>query len=131
VRPILDAAAARWELEVERRAADVLQRAIDAMPRPKDGKDGLGFDDLMFQHDGARTATLRFVRGDQVKEFQFRIPALIDCGVWRTGASYEHGDGVTYASSYWISQKDGNTGTPGDDSKSWRLAVKKGRDAKL
>jgi len=37
----LEAHLAKWELEFERRAWDVLQKAIDKIPPPRDGKDGL------------------------------------------------------------------------------------------
>ncbi len=90
----------------------------------KDGEDGLGFDDLTVTHDGARTVTLRFARGEKVKEFPIIVPALIDKGVWRDGA-YEKGDGVTWGGSYWIAQ-DATTDKPGE-GKGWRLAVKRGR----
>jgi len=106
------------------------EKGIDGQ-NGRDGVDGFGFDDMSFEHDGLRAGVLRFQRGDRIKEFTLRTPALIDCGVWRAGVSLEKGDGVTYAGSYWISQKDNNTDTPGNDSGAWRLAVKKGRDGKL
>src|SRR5690554_732215 len=37
----------------------------------KDGADALGFDDMDATYDGGRTITLRFARGDRVKEFAF------------------------------------------------------------
>lgn len=39
VRPLLTAEVARMELEFERRAGDILQRAIDKIPAPVNGKD--------------------------------------------------------------------------------------------
>src|SRR5688572_29286368 len=38
--PVIEARIAKAELALERRGADVLQRAIDRMPVPKDGADG-------------------------------------------------------------------------------------------
>lgn len=95
------------------------------------GVDGLGFDDLSVTHDGERSFTLRFSRGDQVKEFAFTVPVVLDRGVWADGrdGGYAKGDGVTWAGSFWISQKDENTDKP-DGGDGWRLAVKRGRDAK-
>lgn len=58
---------------------------------------------------------------------QFKIPALLERGVWREGA-YDKGDGVTWDGSYWIAQ-DKTTDKPGT-SPAWRLAVKRGRDGK-
>lgn len=97
----------------------------------RDGKDGLGFDDLSVGHDGEREIILRFARGDQVKEFTLSLPVVLDRGVWVDGkpGGYAKGDGVTWAGSFWISQKEGNTDKP-DGGDGWRLAVKRGRDGK-
>ncbi len=102
---------------------------VDA--KGQDGADGLGFDDLDVIHDGERGITLRFARGEQVKEFAFTLPIVIDRGVWADGreGGYAKGDGVTWAGSFWISQKDGNTDKP-DGGDGWRLSVKRGRDGK-
>lgn len=92
------------------------------------GKDGLGFDDLSVEHDGERGFTLRFVRGEQVREFPFTIPAVLDRGVWRE-KTWAKGDGVTWGGSFWIAQKDTAT-KPDTPNSDWRLAVKRGRDGK-
>ncbi|MEC9246286.1 MAG: hypothetical protein VYB05_16095 [Pseudomonadota bacterium] len=94
----------------------------------KDGADGLGFDDLEVVHDGLRTFTFRFAKGEQVKEFPFTLPVVLDCGVFKSGETYTAGDGVTWGGSFWIAQKD-TTDKPGEGD-GWRLAVKKGRDGK-
>ena len=93
----------------------------------KDGADGLGFDDLSVEHDGERTLTLRFARGEQVKEFAVDLPVVIDRGVWREG-SFKRGDGVSWGGSFFIAQKD-TTAKP-ETSPDWRLAVKRGRDGR-
>jgi hypothetical protein len=73
--------------------------------------------------------TLRFVRGEQVKEFAYRMPVPIDRGVW-TERAYERGDEVSWGGSVWRAQRD-NPGKPGDGADNgWRLAVKKGRDGR-
>jgi collagen type III alpha len=131
VRPVLEAELAKWALDFERRAGDTLQRTVDRLPKPqngKDGADGLGFDDLEVSHDGARGFTLKFAQGDRVKEFSFKIPALLEQGVYAVGRSYDKGDGVTFGGSYWIAQTD-TSRKPGENA-DWRLAVKKGRDGK-
>lgn len=92
-----------------------------------DGADGLGFDDLAAEFDGERGITLRMMRGEQVKEFAFSLPVVIDRGVFREG-SYVKGDGCTFGGSFWIAQKDTDE-KPGIGD-GWRLAVKKGRDGK-
>ena len=95
----------------------------------RDGKDGLGFDDVHVEHDGARTIIFKLVRGERVKEFAFKVPVVIDQGVWRDGGEYDPGDGVTFRGSYWIAQRN-TTAKPDDGNTDWRLAVKKGRDGK-
>lgn len=137
---LLDSKMARWELDFERRANDTLQRAIDRLPVPKDGKDGepgkdgadgVGFDDLECEYDGERTISLVFAKGDRVKRFDVTLPVVIDRGVYKQGTDYEAGDGVTWGGSYWIAQKSAPTGKPGEPgSEGWRLAVKRGRDGR-
>ncbi len=94
----------------------------------KPGADGLGFDDLSVEYDGEKTVTLKFVRGEQSKEFPLVLPVVIDRGVFSEGKTYEPGDGVTWGGSFWIAQE--TTTEKPDSAKGWRLAVKKGRDGK-
>lgn len=94
----------------------------------RDGVDGLGFDDLSADYDGERTITLKMQRGEQVKDFTFTMPVVIDRGVWSEGKAYDAGDAVTWAGSVWIAQK-ATTEKP-DDGDGWRLSVKRGRDGK-
>jgi hypothetical protein len=94
----------------------------------KDGRDGFGFDDMDVAYDGERTFTLNFQRGDQAKEFAFKIPIVLDRNVYKDDKTYEKGDGVTFGGSFWIAQKDNPEGKPQDGSKDWRLAVKRGRN---
>lgn len=124
----IEAAIAKAVLDVERRAQGVLERAIAAIPAPKDGRDGFGLDDLSIEDDSDGTITLRFARGELVREKQIRYPRG-DRGVFREGEAYRKGDGATYGGSWWIAQKDEPAGVPGL-SGDWRLAVKKGRDGK-
>lgn len=100
---------------------------VAKIPHPKDGRDGVGFDDIEVVQQDERNIVIRFVRGDVVKEFPFAIPAVLDRGVWREGA-YTKGDGVTWAGSYWIAQED-TTDKP-EISQAWRLSAKRGRDGK-
>ena len=134
-KALLEPELAKWALDFERRAHDTLQKTIDRFPKPKDGEDGkdgidaIGFDDLTVEHDGARGFTLKFVSGERVKEFAFSMPVVIDAGYYREGGAYEKGDGVTFGGSYWIAQSLTRT-KPEIGNDEWRLAVKKGRDAK-
>lgn len=92
----------------------------------KDGLDGLGFDDLELSHDGERTVTFRWKRGDQVKEQSFVFPAVIYRGVWLDDKTYAAGDMVTRGGSTWVARSQTDA-TPGDGATAWLLAVKAGR----
>jgi hypothetical protein len=103
-------------------------RNLARIPGPR-GPDGLGFDDLEVLYDGERGFTFRMAKGDQVKEFAFKVPMVLDRDVFKETNTYEKGDGVTFAGSFWIAQKDNPAGKPNDgSSKDWRLAVKRGRN---
>lgn len=92
----------------------------------KDGADGLGFEDMGFEADEHGRVLAKFQRGDVVKTI--RLPGIVDRGPYKSGESYEKGDAVSYGGSLWIAQEP--TGDKPDGSKAWRLAVKKGRDAR-
>lgn len=109
--------------------ADLVKREIASWPRPKDGLDGFGFDDLDLEHDGERTVTLRFTKGERTKSWPITFPVDIYRGVWEPEKSYERGDTVTFGGNHYIakkatSQKPGETP---DGVKDWQLAVPKGR----
>lgn len=135
VMPMFEGQLAKWQLEFERRASDTLTRAIESMPKPKDGrdgvdgKDGFGFEEIYLEHDGEREAKIVFERGDRRKEFPFKTPALIDRGIYKPENKYLRGDGVTYGGSFFIAQCDYPKTKPGEAG-DWRLAVKRGRDGK-
>jgi hypothetical protein len=132
LKELHESESARWALDFERRANDLIQRTIDRIEKPKDGRDGmdgLGFEDLRVEHDGRRTATLIFEKDGQRKEFTLNIPAIIDIGFWKEGVVAEAGDGVTHGGSFWIAQKDTES-KPEQGNPDWRLAVRKGRDAR-
>lgn len=94
-----------------------------------DGADGVGFDDMTEEMaDDGRTIIRRYSRGDQVKEFRHSLSVVLDRGVYQEGAEYKPGDGVTWAGSFWIAQKD--TSAKPDSGDGWRLSVKRGRDGR-
>lgn len=136
IKGLFETEQAKWALEWERRAGDQLTRFLDRIERPKDGadgRDGLGFDEITVEHDGERTFTFIGRRGDVVKELgRCVVPTVIDRGVWRTGLTYEKGDGVTWGGAFWIAQKH-TTAKPGEQGPrvgDWRLAVKRGSEGK-
>lgn len=81
--------------------------------------------------DDLRTVTFVNVLSDgTVTEKHFDLPVVMDRGVFKPGNTYKSGDAVTWGGSLWIAQEPtaDKPGEPG--AKGWRLAVKKGRDAK-
>lgn len=138
VLPHFQQAFDKWALDFERRAQDIHTRLLSSFDKPKDGRDGidgkdgadgLGFDDIDITHDGERGFTIGVVRGDRRKEFGFKLPVVLERGVYKSDREYERGDAVTADGSYWIAQKDAPSGKPGH-SPDWRLSVKRGRDGK-
>lgn len=130
----IEASVAKAALDFERRAQGVLERAIAAIPKPKDGRDGLDLRHFKAEQVDERTFTLTLSDGERTEHVHLTFPVVIDRGVFSEsgkpgGGLYEKGDGVTYGGSFWIAQVDGPDGVPGL-SKDWRLAVKKGRDWK-
>ena len=126
------------ELDFERRAVATLEKAVDRLPKPKDGadgkdglngKDGFGFDDLQFEFDGERTVTLKFINGERVKSVNLRVPMVVYRGVFKEGEAYQAGDSVTWAGSLWIAEKATDAKPDSKDS-GFKLAVKKGRDGR-
>lgn len=109
----------------ERRRAQIL-RKLDAYPQFGESAPVI---DIAIEHDGERGFTIKTGGG---KASQFKLPALIDRGVWRGDGSYERGDCVTADGSLWIAREDNPNHEPGKGPQ-WRLAVtkgKNGRDAK-
>lgn len=131
----IEAVVAKGLLDMERRAQGVLERAVAAIPKPKDGEDGrdgvdgLGFDDMTASYDGEREVTLTFQRGDLVKTFSLSLPVVIDRGYWREGTEAKTGDGWTHDGTWWIAQRD-TKAAPSRDSADWRIGARKGRDGR-
>jgi hypothetical protein len=103
---------------------------LASWPRPKDGVDGLGFEDLTFATDDAGKLVARFQRGDVVRDV--KLPGIYDCGVYKDGTQYERGDAVTWRRSIWIAQEAtaAMPDTGGAGARPWRLAVPAARDGK-
>lgn len=106
-----------------------LRELVDAIPRPKDGKDGFNLEDFDCQPVDERTIKLMFARGEAMHSYELKFPVPLDRGVFREGEEYETGDGVTWGGSWWIAQRATTEKPDGPDS-GWRLATKKGRDGK-
>jgi len=59
----------------------------------------------------------------------FRLPVMVYRGVFVDGQQYDRGDTTTWGGSLWHCD-DPTTEKPGEGSKAWRLAAKRGRDGK-
>lgn len=138
VKELLDSRFAVWALEFERAAVDRQQRAIDAVPIPRDGRDGtngkpgIGLDDFDLQTsspDDGRTIVFELSAGGRMRRCTVKTACVLDRGIWQEGQRYAKGDGVTFGAQFWIAQVDDAQGKPGE-SKDWRLAVRRGKDGK-
>jgi len=105
---------------------------IDGL-RGKDGAPGLNgtLDQLkVVQSPDLRTISLCFKStGEPIEGGTFVLPVVLDRGVWKEGTTYQAGDGVTWAGSFWIAQAE-TIDKPGDGATAYRLAVKAGREGK-
>lgn len=138
VQPVLDLAITKALLDLERRSADVLQRAIDRMPLPKDGKDGekgadgkdgLGWDEFDWEYDELGHLYAVAKRDGSVK--RARVPDLVYREIFKEGQSYQRGELVTWGGSMWVALEDNDGSVKPDeqpkDRKKWVLCVMRGR----
>lgn len=113
-----------------------------------DGKDGAngergaaGFSltdfDVKLADDG-RTIELSFESGDTRFTRELALPTMIYRGAYVEAQTYERGDTVTWGGSLWHCNGGEPEGEwsgatkekPGEGSKAWTLAAKRGRDGK-
>lgn len=109
-----------WVLEYEREANRRIEKFIESIPTPKDGKDGVSFDKWDFRFDG-RDVVLSLDGEDRRAKHDLPLYR----GVWRDG-DFEKGDFVSFGGSVWHCNKD-TAAKPGTND-DWTLAVKRGRD---
>lgn len=122
--------AGRDGTDVDWAAVEVkLRELVDAIPRPKDGKDGFDLEDFDCQPVDERTIKLMFSRGDAVHSYELEFPVTIYRGVFKLDEDYARGDATTWGGSLWIAEK-ATSAKPDSPDSGWRLAVKKGRDGK-
>lgn len=104
----------------------------------KDGKDGIS---LGLEHmipEGAfdpetGIASITFKSGDVERVVSFKTPWLVDRGLFSRDVEYRAGNVVTYGGSMWVAQHDTKGIQPGlntQESRVWRLSVKRGNDGK-
>lgn len=94
------------------------------------GKDGFSLDDFDVNvADDGRTIVMSFDQGQNRFEAEMKFPVPIYRNVFKEGEEYEPGDMVTWGGSVWHCGEK-TTAKPDSPDSGWRLAVKKGRDAK-
>jgi hypothetical protein len=125
-RLMLAAETSALELSIERRIGDTVQRAVDRLPPPKDGNDGMSLDNFDMALDG-RTFTLSLKCGERVVTKKTTLPFPVYRGIFRHKTKYESADLITFGGSVWLALKDGPTTRP--PSAEWQLVVQRGRDA--
>lgn len=102
----------------------VRSMVLDELAKWPKPQDGLGFDDLSPEYDEHGRLFMRFAKGDRVE--RYRVPGIVDRGVFRQGEEYEQGDATTFGGSLFIAQR--KTKDKPETSDAWRLATKRGRD---
>ena len=124
----LDAAIAKHVLDFERRANETLAKAIDKIPEPKDGRDGVDLTELSVDFDGERTVTVKGRTGEVSK----RLPIPLWRGYWSQGVAAEKGDILTHNGTAYIAVVDNPKCEPGVGKydHEWKVFTRKGRDGK-
>lgn len=131
VKGLVESNMAVWALDFERRAQDILQRAIERVPTPRDGKDATELADFdLLVDEEARTVTLTMGTTEGSKSITRKASWLLDRGVYSAGKAYDRGDAVSWGGNLWIAQVDGTKAMPAEAEPEWRLAVRKGRDGR-
>jgi hypothetical protein len=120
----LEANFSKWALAAERRVYELGEKAVAAMPKPRDGVDGLSADDIEIV---GRSMRLKRA-GKVIKEATLDFPMWR--GVYDDAETYEAHDMVTFGGSVWIATEGDRTKRPGFEGSAWKLAVKKGRDGR-
>lgn len=117
-------------ISMEQRFTESTQKAIAAIPVPKDGRDALEIEDFdLALADDGRTVTVSLKRGETVVQKSIVLPTIQYQGVYEPDGKYLKGDFLTYGGSLWATLKDDPVGSPGS-SNDFQLAAKKGRDGK-
>lgn len=124
----LEAAIAKHVLELERRATETIAKAIDKIPAPKDGKDGVDLTEVSLDFDGERAVTIKGRTGEVTK----RLSLPLWRGYWAAGTTAEKGDILTHNGTAYIAIADNPKGEPGVGKydHEWKVFARKGRDGK-
>lgn len=91
--------------------------------------DGISSIDISQANEREFTITAQLASGTKTEK-SFSIPVMIYRDIFKDGEKYLPGDSVTWAGSVWYCHAE-TTDKPGEpSSKGWKLAVKRGRDAR-
>ncbi len=128
VSVFLEAAVAKHVLDFERRANEKLDRAIERIPVPKDGRDGVDLTELSLDYDGERTVTVKGRTGTVTK----RVPVPLWRGYWSPSVVAEKGDILTHNGTAYIAIVDNPRCEPGVGKydHEWKVFARKGRDGR-
>lgn len=133
---------AKYMLDFERRATDTLQKAIDKIPAPKDGKDGrdgkdgqsgkdgLSVTDLQREYDPATheiVETWRAPGSEVAKSMRYPAGGIRPAGYWKERTVAKSGEAWTHEGTLWIAMRD-TSEKPSIESKDWVIGARKGRD---
>ena len=114
--------------KVQEQIASTIKELWDNHPKPTDGIDGVGFDDMSVEYDGEKTVTFIFAKDDTEKLFKLNMPIMLFRGAYKEGTEYTVGDTVSFGGSSWTAIADTKE-KPGT-GKDWQVSSKKGRDGK-
>jgi hypothetical protein len=88
-----------------------------------------GVADVLIEQQDDRTFAVKvFKSGGDVVLKSFSLPVMIYKDLFRDGNIYKAGDVVTWAGHMWICKKE--TDAKPVEGEAWRIAVKRGQDAK-
>lgn len=142
---------AKYMLDMERRANDTLQKAIEKLPPPKEGppgpkgdpgqpgekgapgpagKDGLSVEHLEREYDPATheiVETWRVPGSEVVKSLRYKAGGLHYRGYWKAGIAAKAGEAWTEKGTMWVALKD-TSAQPVEGSPDWSIGARKGRD---
>lgn len=142
---------AKYMLDLERRANDTLQKAIEKLPPPKEGppgpkgdpgqpgekgapgpagKDGLSVEHLEREYDPATheiVETWRVPGSEVVKSLRYSAGGVRYRGYWKAGVTAKAGEAWTEKGTMWVALKD-TSAQPVDGSPDWSVGARKGRD---
>lgn len=96
----------------------------------ENGKDGFVPEDFSIAVKEGRTLVVNMKCTTGIVSRETEIDGLpVYQGLYKTGISYKKGDSITYGGSLFFAEMNPR-GAPETDSSGWRLAVKRGRDAR-